>query len=125
MPQAPGPQTPAPRTTADDVGLLLTRYLRTRIIGRTAFGPGYHGWPVLDGLRALMLAVAVAGWLTRYVALCEGRMAYGCDDVARAIGIVDRNATRGPELRTRSARLRVQYLAQDQGILRLLCAYSI
>ena len=74
---------------------------------------------------ALLLAIAVTGWVTRYVALSNGRTAFTYDDLVTAIGIVDRNATRSPELGTRSARLRLEYLARDQGILRLLRAYSI
>jgi hypothetical protein len=114
-----------PELSAPECDLLLTRYLRARILGRTAFGQGYFGWPVLEGLRALLLAVAVTGWVVRYIALGDGRETYTFDDLADAIGVVDRNATRSPELGLRSARLRLRYLGQDQGILRLLGVYRI
>lgn len=109
----------------DACDAMLTRYLRARLAGRTAFGHGYFGWPVLEGLRALMLAIAVTGWVARYAALGEGRSAFNYGDLVRAIGIVDRNATRSPELGLRSARMRLQYLSPDHGILRLLDAYPL
>jgi lysine-N-methylase len=122
-------QLDAVRPSADfsgrDADLLLTRYLRARILGRTCFGHGFFDWPVLEGLRALMLTVAITGWVTRYVAVAGGRDCYTFDDLVRAIGIVDRNATRSPELGMHSARLRLRYLAQDHGLLRLLYLYRL
>ncbi len=114
-----------PELSVTECDLLLTRYLRARILGRTVFGQGCFGWPVLEGLRALLLAVAVTGWVMRYIALGDGRETYTFDDLAEAIGVVDRNATRSPELGTRSARLRLRYLGRDQGIMRLLRAYWV
>jgi lysine-N-methylase len=116
---------PHPEIPTRDCDGLLTRYLRARLIGRTAFGHGYYDWSVLDGLRALLLALAVTGWVTRYVAVGEGRTAFTVDDLAGALGIVDRNATRSPELGTQPARLRLQYLTQDQGLVRLLRRYPV
>ncbi len=116
---------PDPELPADESAMLLTRYLRARITGRTAFGHGYYGWPVLGGLQSLLLAVAVASWLARYVALCDDRTTYSFEDMVQAIGIVDRNATRSPELGTRFAKMRLRYLTAGQGLLRLLCAYPI
>lgn len=106
----------------DDV---LMRYVRVRLLSRSAFGKGYYGWPVLAGMGAIVLAVAVIGWLARYLAAAAGRPAYGREDVISAIGIVDRNAGRVPELGSRVAALRVRYLSADQGLLRLLSAYSL
>ena len=111
--------------TAEECEAMLTRYLRARIVGRTAFGHGFYGWPVLDGLRALLLAIAVIGWVTRYVAVGAGRTTFARADLVRALGVVDRNATRSPELGSRSARLRLRYLTPEQGILRLLGAYPL
>lgn len=104
---------------------LLTRYLEERVACRTAFGPSYYGWPILDGLQALLLAVGVIGWLARCLALVGGRSVYGFEDVARAVGLVDRTAGRAPGLGAKSARLRLRYLAQDQGLLSLIRAYPI
>jgi lysine-N-methylase len=104
---------------------LMTRYLRGRILARNAFGPGYYGWPMLDGLTALLLAAATVGWLSRYAALVGGRDCLGYEDLVRAIGVVDRNAGRVPELGARTAGWRVRYLMNEQGLLRLLRTYRI
>ena len=117
--------TADPNLATDDCDDLLTRYLRGRIIGRTAFGRGYYGWPFLDGLRSLLLAVAAIGWLVRYVAATDGRTAYHFGDLTIAVGIVDRTAGRAAELGAKSAWLRVQYLSQARGLWRLSRAYPL
>jgi lysine-N-methylase len=107
------------------VDALITRYVRARIVTHSAFGRAYYGWPVLDGLGALVLAVGVIGWLARYHAARAGRGEYGFEDVIRAVGTVDRAAGRAGELGRGSARLRLAYLRRDRGLLRLLRAYPI
>ncbi|MEK6644113.1 MAG: YkgJ family cysteine cluster protein [Planctomycetota bacterium] len=104
---------------------LLTRYLRARIACRSAFGSAYYGRPVLDGLCALLLAVATIGWLARYHAAKDGRDKFCFDDLMRAVGVVDRTAGRARELGAKSAQLRVTYLRNEDGLLRLLRAYPI
>lgn len=116
---------PAADLAVEPVDRLLTRYLQGRITCRTAFGRAYYGWPVLDGLQALLLAIAVIGWLTRFVALVHGRSEYRFEDLAEALGLVDRSAGPAGELGRRSARLRGRYLSENQGLLRLLRAYPI
>jgi lysine-N-methylase len=103
----------------------LNRHLRARLLSRVAFGGGYYGWPVLDGLAALLLAVPIVGWLARYLAVVAGRESCGREDIAAAIGVVDRNAGRVPELGSTVARLRLRYLRQDQGLLRLMRSYPL
>ncbi len=109
----------------DQCAHLLTRYLQARINGRTAFGAGYYGWDILSGLRSLLLATAVIGWLTRHIARVEGRMCFAYDDLVRAVGIVDRTAGRAPELGAKSARLRLAYLGGDVGLRRLLERFPV
>lgn len=99
---------------------LVTRYVRQRLVSRAAFGHGYYGWAMLDGAAALLLSVAVAGWLGRYFAASAGRSSCEAEDFVRAIGVVDRAAGRLPELGSRAARLRLLYLSRDWGVLRLL-----
>lgn len=99
---------------------LATRYVRQRLVSRAAFGHGYYGWPMLDGAAALLLSVAVAGWLGRYFAASAGRSSCEAEDFVRAIGVVDRAAGRLPELGSRAAKLRLLYLSRDRGIVRLL-----
>lgn len=104
---------------------LLTRYLRVRLLGGTAFGAGYYGWAAVDGLSALLLAVCCVDWLARYFTVTEGRAAIMIEDVNHALGVVDRTAGRARELGTRAARLRVRYLASEGGIERLVRSAGI
>ncbi len=103
---------------------LLTRYVTGRLRSRTVFGAGYYGWPVFDGLTALWLSLAAAGWLARYAASAAGRNAVTFDDQARCLGIVDRAATRLPVLGTVTERTRARYLVRDDGVTRLLHEYA-
>jgi len=112
-----------PPAQAEATNELATRYLRARLLGRSAFGSGYYGWPVLTGLSALLLAAAAAGWLARYFAAATDRDVVHRDDMVRAIGIVDRAAGRARELGSRTAALRLVYLARDRGLSRLVVRY--
>ena len=104
---------------------LLSRYLTARIEGRAVFGPGYYGWPVLQGLSGLCLGVTAVGWLARYRAASLGRAALEFDDVARALGVMDRAATRLPALGTMAERTRITYLMADDGVGRLVYTYRL
>lgn len=104
---------------------LLTRYLTARLEGRTIFGPGYYGWPVISGLSGLWLSIAVAGWLSRYAAAVRGNRRFDLQDVGCALGVVDRAATRVPALGSLAERMRQRYLVQDEGVARLLYAFAI
>ena len=107
---------------ADD---LLRRYFAARLGGGSVFGSGYYGWSVVNGLRALVLSVVAVGWLARYVACGAKRTALSFEDVAYALGVVDRAATRVPALGTMTERARVSYLFRDDGAAGLLEAYGI
>ncbi|MBU0716644.1 MAG: YkgJ family cysteine cluster protein [Planctomycetes bacterium] len=104
---------------------LVLRYLTSRLASRSVFGAGYYGWPVFSGLMALSLSVAAAGWLARHSAARAGRESLAFGDVAEAIGMVDRAATRLPSLGTMAERARALYLSRDDGGARLLQQYSI
>jgi len=80
---------------------------------------------VVNGLTALWLSVAAAGWLARYIAAADGKPSVSWKDSAAAVGVVDRAATRLPVLGTFSERARVSYLLRDDGVPRLLYAYSL
>ncbi len=108
-----------------DVESLVVRYLTARLEGRSVFGDGYYGWPVVSGVAALWLSVAAAGWLARYAAAVEGRSSICITDAARALGMVDRAATRLPVLGAVSERARVAYLLKDDGLARLIHEYSL
>jgi len=105
-----------------DADELLTRYIRARLVGRTAIGAGYYGLSFIDGMRALLLAICSAGWLASYAAFQGGKEVRDAEAFMRAVAVVDRNAGRSPELGARTAILRGRYLSADQGIIRLILA---
>ena len=113
-----------PAADHEQIDNLALRYLIARIEGRSVFGDGYYGWQVFAGLTALWLSVAAAGWLARQSAAIDGRRALTFADVGSALGIVDRAATRVPALGSIAERARVVYLLREDGIARLLDAFS-
>ena len=104
---------------------MLLRYLTGRINSRSVFGAGYYGWRVFDGIAALWLSAAAAGWLGRYHAALNGKKSLDAFGAGLALGLVDRAATRLPALGTVAERARVSYLLDDDGIARLLTHYSM
>jgi hypothetical protein len=117
---------PCPMSGGDGpkVAELVLRYLSVRLAQRSAFGTGYYGWSVVDGLAALWLAVPVIGWLSRLIAASAGRRIIEHDDAVRAVGIVDRAATRVPALGAHAERIRARYLLLEDGLTRLLLSYA-
>jgi lysine-N-methylase len=99
---------------------LLLRYAMARLNGRSCFGEGYYGRSVFEGLAALWLSVAAVGWLARYRAVGSDRCELDFDDVACAVGVVDRAATRLPALGSAAERIRTAYLTRDSGLARLM-----
>lgn len=115
---------PATARTAEIENLVI-RYLTARLTGRSVFGTGYYGWSALDGLAALCLSIAATGWLARH--LCAGRQddRISFNNVASALGVVDRAATRLPSLGTTAERARIRFLNIDDGLARLLQACAL
>ncbi len=111
--------------SAADFGAVVGRYLSSRIQGRTVFGGGYYGWSIVDGLSALVLSTACAGWLARCAAAARGSEQFTREDVELAVGIVDRAGGRAPELGAKSAKLRLRYLSEDDGVARLVRRYGV
>lgn len=122
---------------------LVVRWLRASILGGRAWGSGFYGWPITEGLGALVLNLATVGWLAR--AHAAARMAgtartaphatsgaddgasdapacAGFEDVSAALGRIDRSAGRAPWLGGSAERLRLEYLAGDDGLRRLVRA---
>ncbi|QOJ17368.1 MAG: YkgJ family cysteine cluster protein [Phycisphaeraceae bacterium] len=117
-------------TAIDD---LLTRWLRATILGGRAWGAGYYGWSALAGLRALVLNVAVLGWLARLHAAGRGGGSGGgggaerlaIEDVRAALSRIDRTAGRARWLGGVSEEWRSAYFDTDDGLRRLLAAYPL
>lgn len=99
---------------------LLVRYHRASLHGRRLWGAGYYGWSVRDGLAAHILNIACVGWLARMHAAGEDRATVSIGDVRAALGRVDRMAGRAPWLGASVERLRLRYLAMDDGLRRIV-----
>lgn len=108
---------------------LLTRWLRATMLGGRAWGSGFYGWPMNEGLSALVVNLAATGWLACAHAAAK---APGVDDagapgrevrladVAAALGRIDRSAGRARWLAGSAERLRIEYLARGDGLRRLV-----
>lgn len=121
-----GVEAVAPATQdAAPIAGLLTRYVRARLQSHRWFGKGYHGWPVIDGLRGLWVSIAVTGWVARWHAVGDDRRVLCFEDVVRAIGIVDLATLQLPPRRRMTTRLRVEYLSGDDGLLRVMLVWPL
>lgn len=110
---------------AEEIEELLMRYVVARLRSRSVFGNGYYGWRIFAGLTALWISISAVGWLARYKAAQDGRTTLSRADAAKAIAIVDAAATRLPVLGSGTERARGVYVAQDDGVARLLQRYSL
>ena len=104
---------------------LIVRYVAQRMRSRAVFGLGYYGWAMFDGMRAFWASITAVGWLARLFAAAAGRTALTYQDVFEGLRIVDRAAGRAPVLASRSERLRLSYLARDDGLTKLLRHYAL
>ncbi len=116
---------PIPTNDAAEAANLLTRYLQSRISNHGGFGAAYYDWPMLNGLGAALLSIAVIGWFTRRNAATAGRVEMTIQDLRDAVSTVDRTAGRAPELGAKSARLRQNHLTHENGLIRLIRRYRI
>ncbi|HMN96172.1 MAG TPA: YkgJ family cysteine cluster protein [Phycisphaerales bacterium] len=89
---------------------LLTRWLRMTLLGGRAWGSGYYGWAIADGLLATTCNLLCTLWLARAHASGHGRAALTVDDCRAALGRVDRHAGRAPWLGGTAERARIRYL---------------
>ncbi len=110
---------------AEAIEQLVLRYVVARLEGRSVFGQGNYGWSAVYGLASLWLGVAAAGWLARLTAALDGSESVTLSHTVRAIGVVDRAATRVPALGTVTERVRVSYLLEEDGLARLLTAFRM
>lgn len=111
------------RPAVEDAGEIVSiagRFVRTRLLSRYQFGERYYGWPVLDGLRGLWMSVAVLGWLARYFAAARQGECVTTPDVVQGLALVDGAIGRSASLGTAGERLRLEFLARDEGFARLL-----
>jgi lysine-N-methylase len=131
---------------------LISRWLRATVLGGRAWGAGHYGWSIVDGLRAMMLNVAVVSWLARLHAAGRVGLAPGSaggskekmpnaqvnprpeaaadgtitiDDVRAAISRVDRASGRAKWLGARPEKWRLRYLTMDDGLRRLIKSHAL
>ena len=101
---------------------LCLRWIRASIHGSRMWGSGHYGWSVVDGLQALALNVACAGWIARLCSAADSRPVASLEDVRSGIGRVDRHSGRAPWLGSRIELVRLRYLRIDDGLRRILSA---
>ena len=111
MPKVPG---------NGEVSDLVIRWLRSTIRGGRAWGSGYYGWSIADGIQALALNLACVGWLARAHAAGVGEPMVTLESVGEALGRIDRASGRAVWLGSMGERLRLRYLATDDGLRRLV-----
>jgi lysine-N-methylase len=115
-----GAETVAP--VGDSVELaaiddLVTRWMRGAIRGRRRWGAGHYAFPLTLGLVALAVDLAAVGWLARLRASARDD-GVRLEDVVAAVGRIDRTSGRAPWLGSRPERLRLGWLALDDGLRR-------
>ena len=104
---------------------LITRWLRATILGGRAWDAGFYAWPIVDGLHAMVLNIAVVGWLTHVHAAGEGNVYIDIKDVRAAVGRVDRSSGRAKWLGSRAELWRLKYLSRDHSLRGLVKEYSV
>lgn len=108
------------RVEEDAIDDLLSRWLRATILGGRAWGAGFYGFSIVEGLQALVLNLACVGWLARVHAVGRGRSNVDLEAVGEALGRIDRSAGRAKWLGSKAEKLRLRYFAHDDGLRRLV-----
>jgi lysine-N-methylase len=103
---------------------ILGRFFRVKVQGLHFCGPAFYRWPLISGLRALILILPVTLWMARWLALSRGRDQLAVEDVADALSIADHHHGYTAILGSRNFRRRVDLLAQKDEIARLVAHYS-
>ncbi len=80
---------------------MLTRYFRVKIQSLHFCGRAFHDRPLIEGFRSLALLYPVILWLSRWLALSDGRSEFSDADVTRAISMVDYHHSYSPHLEWR------------------------
>jgi lysine-N-methylase len=80
---------------------LLTRYFRLKVQSLHFCGAAFHERPLIEGFRSLALLYPVILWLSRWLALSEGRVELAETDVVRAVSMVDYHHGYSPHLEWR------------------------
>ena len=94
---------------------LVTRYFRVKIQSLHFCGRAFHDRPLIEGFRSLALLYPVILWLSRWLAVSDGRTEITAADVARAVSMVDYHHSYSTHLEWR-----VRLLQQRNDIAKLI-----
>lgn len=98
---------------------LLTRYFRVKIQSLHFCGKAFHDRPLIEGFRNLALLYPVVIWLSRWLAVSDGRTELADADVMKAVSLVDYQYSYSPYLGWRT-----RLLQQRNDIVRLCAWYA-
>ena len=102
---------------------LITRWLRSTILGGRCWGAGCYGFSIVEGLQALVLNLACVGWLARLHAAARGLHTIDLEAVTASLGRIDRAAGRAKWLGSGAEKMRLKFFANDDGFRRII-AYA-
>jgi lysine-N-methylase len=98
---------------------LLNRYFRVKIHSLQFCGKGFYDCSLIEGFRNLALLYPIIIWLSRWLAVSDGREGVTEADVMRAVSTVDYQYGFAPYLAWRT-----RLLQQRNDIARLLMRYA-
>ncbi len=107
-----------------DADEVLTRYLRVKLAGLHFCGAAYYNVPLVEGFQSLALVVPAVLWMSRWLAVGQGRTGLAVDDVTQALSIADHHHGYSPAFGQNGFRRRVRLLAQMDEITKLAAWYS-
>lgn len=108
----------------DEVVEPLARYLRLRLESMGFFGPGFFGYPYLDGLNVLLLTYPLTFWFARVFAAEKGLPAPDRACIERGISIVNHYHGMLPVFNLPLERFRFHFLCERGTLRRLLLWYG-
>ncbi|MBW8864680.1 MAG: YkgJ family cysteine cluster protein, partial [Verrucomicrobia bacterium] len=98
---------------------LLTRYFRVKVQSLHFCGKAFYDRPLIEGFRNLALLYPVILWLSRWIAVSDGRSQLTDADVVKAVTLVDYQYSYAPYLGWRT-----RLLHQRNDIVRLCTWYA-
>ena len=104
----------------EEIEDLIIRWARSTLRGGRAWGSGYYGFSVAEGIQCMVVNLACIGWLARVHAAGRGLEEVDPEAVNEALGRVDRTAGRARWLGSASERMRLKYFAVDDGLRRVV-----
>lgn len=104
----------------EEIEDLIIRWARSTLRGGRAWGSGYYGFSIAEGIQCMVVNLACIGWLARVHAAGRGLEEVDAEAINEALGRVDRTAGRARWLGSASERMRLKYFAVDDGLRRVV-----